>query len=73
MPRRKDGSTCSPRGRASGFFSKKSRIGARLQQIARQNGQKHTAEAQGAEAKVSNLIMHIFFSVVIFLLLVFLC
>lgn len=64
MPRRSDGGPSRHRGGTAGFFSKKSRAGARLQQVPGQVGQKHTAQAQGAKAKV-----HVLFPSLLFLLL----
>ena len=55
MPRHPDGGASRHRGGASGFFSKESRARARLQQISRQVGQKHTAQTQGAKTKVTHL------------------
>lgn len=52
MSRHPDGGPSRHRGGASGFFSKESRARARLQQVSRQVGQKHTAQTQGAKAKV---------------------
>lgn len=52
MSRHPDGGPSRHRGGASGFFSKESRARARLQQVPRQVSQKHTAQTQGAKAKV---------------------
>jgi len=45
MPRREDGGASRPRGRAPGLFPQEGGTGAGLQQIPRQDGQKHTVEA----------------------------
>lgn len=45
MPRRKNGGTGRPCGRAPGLFPQKGGTGAGLQQVPRQNGQEYTTEA----------------------------
>jgi len=52
MPRRKNGGASRARRGAAGLLPQTGGIGAGLQQVPRQDGQEHTAEAQGAETKV---------------------
>ena len=52
MPRRADGGAGGAGRRAPGLFQEAGRTRARLQQVPRQDGQEHTAQAQGAKAKV---------------------
>lgn len=71
MSRHPDGGPSRHRGGASGFFSKESRARARLQQVSRQVGQKHTAQTQGAKAKVRIYLSSVFYSLLFFFLFFF--
>lgn len=71
MSRHPDGGPSRHRGGASGFFSKESRARARLQQVSRQVGQKHTAQTQGAKAKVRIYLYSVFYSLFFFFLFFF--